>query len=69
MTWEYKVDLFIDARTSNALETHLNKLGADGWELIVIQSASTNAGNYSHWLLFKRPAPAATSKPQGKVKP
>lgn len=52
MKWEYKVEA-LEAAFSNALESQLNILGSDGWELVSLTS--------NNWAearcVFKRPIP------------
>lgn len=56
MKWEYKVEA-LEAAFSNALESQLNILGSDGWELVSLTS--------NNWAearcIFKRPVPASVS--------
>ncbi len=48
-TWEYKVLDFRLERTEN-IEKTLGSLGAQGWELVAVQSDGTISGTY----FFKR---------------
>lgn len=42
-TWEYKI---LDLRQEGNIDQTLNTLGAQGWELVSVQSDGTTSGTY-----------------------
>ena len=54
--WEYMIEAIPDG----SFEESINKLGAQGWELVSARRATSSVGEnteYSYEMIFKRPKP------------
>ncbi len=49
--WEYKVESVPDT----SFATTMNKLGAEGWEVVFARRARNSLDEFSYEMIFKRP--------------
>lgn len=63
-TWEYMVVEFSD---EPMYERHLNKLGAQGWELVQFVQPIPNRGTLHDRAIFKRPTNKPDAPPPRRV--